>query len=347
MVKANAYGHGLLPVARILEPATNLLCVYSAEEAFALRSGGIRCRILVMGPVPPACLDEVAAEDLEIALWDRRSYVRDVAAAARKQSGRGRIAVHVKIDTGVSRLGLNPAGAAAAAGAYLHEPGIELRGIFSHLAAAEELDSPFTLAQLERFEKAVQSAEPALQAARVRPERHIAASAAAMLWPQTRLDFARIGIAVYGLWPSPQTQTAINGAAPDLRPALSFVSELVAVREVAAGTPVGYGNAYHAPKDTRIGVLPLGYADGIPRSLSNRAAFLVDGARCTVAGRVCMNMTMLDLAAAPRARTGSAVTLIGRDGEEEVTVAEWARWAESIDYEIVARLPERFPREVR
>lgn len=174
--------------------------------------------------------------------------------------------------------------------------------------------------------------------------RHIAASAAAMLWPKTRLDMARIGIALYGLWPSPQTRIAMNGAKFELEPALSFTTRLAVVREVEAGTPIGYGCTYHAPKATRIGVVPLGYADGIPRLLSNRGAFVAGGARCPIVGRVCMNMTMIDLAGAPQVKPGDPVTLIGSEGAASVTADDWGDWAETINYEIVTRLPEHLTR---
>ena len=341
VVKSNAYGHGLVPVARTVEPFADRLCVYSLQEAAVLRDAGISRPIFVMGPVPSADVDEAIARDVEIALWDTRSYVRAVAESARKRAARAR--VHVKINTGTSRLGLEPRAVPAAFEAYAGIADIEIAGIFSHLAAAEELDSPFTLGQLETFERTLAAADPYLQRAGARPLRHIAASAAAMLWPQTRLDMVRVGIALYGLWPSPQTRIAMNGARFNLRPALSLHSSIVAVRSVEAGTPIGYGNSYHAPKPTRIGVVPLGYADGIPRLLSNRGAFVVDGRRCPIVGRVCMNMTMIDLAGAPQAGPGSAVTLLGT-GDGAVTADDWAEWAETINYEIVARLPGELTR---
>jgi alanine racemase len=343
VVKSNAYGHGLIPVARTVEPYAHRLCVYSVDEAVALRDAGLTREIFVMGPIGPSALDEVFVHNLEIALWDTGSYLHDIASAARRHNARAR--VHVKIDTGVARLGLESHDAADAIADYLRRPEIEIAGIFSHLAAAEELDSPFTLGQLRTFEDAVQGADAALQERGVHPIRHIAASAAAMLWPQTRLDMARIGIALYGLWPSEQTRIAMNGAAFDLVPALSMHSSLVAVRSIEAGTPVGYGCAYHAPRQTRIGVVPLGYADGIPRLLSNRGAFAIGGERAPIVGRVCMNMTMVDVGHIPGAQAGSPVTLLGRQGDALVSADDWAAWADTINYEIVARLRAELPRE--
>lgn len=342
VVKGNAYGHGIVQVAKTVEPYAHRLCVYSLEEAAVLRDAGITSPIFVMGPIESTHADEARARKLEIALWDTGSYLRAIAESARRRNEQ--VPVHVKINTGTNRLGLEPHDAPDAIEDYVRFPELEIAGVFSHLAAAEELDSPFTLGQLATFERTLETVDHTLRSKGTRPLRHIAASAAAMLWPQTRLDMVRIGIALYGLWPSPQTRVAMNGARFDLQPALSLHSALAAIRTVEAGTPVGYGNSYHAPKRTRIGVVPLGYADGIPRLLSNRGAFLVNGKRCPIVGRVCMNMTMIDLAAVPQAKPGDDVVLLGRQGEGEVTADDWGEWAETINYEIVTRLPAELPR---
>ncbi|HLI97553.1 MAG TPA: alanine racemase [Candidatus Baltobacteraceae bacterium] len=342
VVKANAYGHGIVEIARAVEPFAFRICVYSIEEAAILRDAGIAKPIFVMGPVERTNLDEARARNVEIALWDTGSYLRAVIESARWHGER--VPVHVKINTGTTRLGLEPHEAQDAIEDYVRLSELEIAGVFSHLAAAEELDSPFTLGQLDTFNKTLEPVEETLRRHDSRPLKHIAASAAAMLWPQTRLDMVRIGIALYGLWPSPQTRVAMNGARFDLQPALSMHSSLTVVRSVDAGTSIGYGASYHAPKRTRIGVVPLGYADGIPRLLSNRGAFLVGGQRCPIVGRVCMNMTMIDLSAAPEAKPGDEVTLIGRQGENAVTADDWGDWAETINYEIVTRLPAELPR---
>ena len=342
VVKGNAYGHGIIETALAVEPFAKKLCVYSVEEAAALREGGITIPILIMGPVPPEHFDDTLELDAEMALWDMHEYVHALASAAKK--ARRRIKVHVKVNTGLNRLGLETDELADAIEDYCHVPDIEIAGIFSHLAAAEEIDSPYTMHQLDRFKKAYSHAEPVLASQGAIPMRHIAASAAAMLWPQTRLDMCRIGIALYGLWPSPQTREAMNGGKLPLQPALSYITELVTTRQIAAGEPVGYGTTFHAPRAMRVGVLPLGYADGIPRALSNNGSVLIDGARCPIIGRVAMNMCIVDLTHAPQAKSGSRVTLIGRDGEEEITAEDWGTWSNSINYEIVSRIPESLPR---
>jgi alanine racemase len=317
--------------------------VYAYEEGLELRDGGIVCPIVVLGPVPPAALSRAIGAGLEIALWDRHSFARDVASAAAKREAHAR--VHVKINTGLNRLGFEPHDIREALETYATMPEIDLTGIFSHLASAEEIDSPYTMQQLDAFQRAVASVEPLLAERPRRPVCHLAASAAAMLWPSTRLDMCRFGIALYGLWPSPQTREAMGEQHHlELRPALRYESELVVERTVAAGTAIGYGGTFHAPREMRIGVVPVGYGDGVPRALSNRGAFAVDGVVCPIVGRVAMNVTEIDITHAPGAHPGSAVTLIGKDGGASVTADDWAAWSDTINYEIVTRLPATLPR---
>lgn len=343
VVKSDAYGHGLVETALAIEPFANRICVYAVEEGIALRDGGITAKILVLGPIPPALLSDALAAKLEIALWDTKAFALRLAEAARKRHVAAQ--VHLKVNTGLNRLGLEPHELVDAAEDYLRVSEISIAGIFSHLSSAEELDSPYTMHQLETFERALAQVKPVLEAREIVPVRHIAASAAAMLWPQTRLDMSRFGIALYGLWPSPATREAMGEGAIALEPALSYESELIVVRPIATGGQVGYGATYHAPHDMRIGVVPAGYADGIPRALSNRGAFLVDGALCPIVGRVAMNMTSIDLSAAPKAHVGSKVVLLGVDAGARVDAEMWATWCDTINYEIVARLPSNLPRE--
>lgn len=346
VVKGNAYGHGLVETALAIEPFAARFCTYTVREAIELRDGGVTQPVLVLGPIDLADLDDAVAAKTEIALWDTKEFSRRLSASARKRQARAR--VHVKVNTGLNRLGFEPAELVDALEDFLRVPEIEITGIFSHLASAEEMDSPYTMHQLDVFGRALASAAPIFAKHEIEPARHIAASAASMLWPATRLDMSRFGIALYGLWPSPQTRQAFESSNPGtlaLEPALSYTSELIVVRSIAAGSPVGYGASFHAPRDMRIGVVPAGYADGVPRLLSNRGAFLVDGHRCPIVGRVAMNMTEIDITDVPSARTGARVTLIGRDGAETVTADDWAAWSDTINYEIVTRLPAELPRD--
>jgi alanine racemase len=343
VVKGNAYGHGIVPVARAVEPFAARLCVYTLDEALALRSGGVAAKILILGPLPRDGVDDALAADAEVAVWSTGELVRRLSAAAEK---RGRAAqIHVKVNTDLNRLGFEPREVVGALEEVLSTRGLALTGIFSHLASAEEFDSPYTMHQVAAFERALLQAAPLLEARSLRPLRHIAASAAAMLWPQTRFDMARFGIALYGLMPSRQTREALEPHNVELHPALSYRSKLVVTRTIPAGASVGYGGTFHAPHDMRIGVVPVGYADGVPRALSNRGAFAVDGSICPIVGRIAMNMTQIDLSRARNAGVGSAVTLIGRDGGVTIAADDWATWADTINYEIVTRLPSEIPRE--
>ncbi len=335
VIKANAYGHGLIEVGCAIEACVDRICVYELAEAVALRDAGVGGRIHILGPVAPVDLEVAHAVNAEISLWDRGTYAAQVASTARRR--RAPMAVQVKIDTGVARLGLGIDAAPAALLRYAAQPEFRIAGVFSHLAAAEELDSTFTRDQLATFARATADFDPTV-------ERHIAASAAAMLWPQTRLGAIRAGIAIYGIWPSRPTEAIMRERGLTLVPALSWRTRIVVVREVPAETPVGYGCTYRTTRASRIGVLPIGYAEGLPRSLSNRGAVLVGGQRVPIVGRVCMNMTFVDLTGVPQANTHSVVTLIGSDGSERIDAEEAAGWADTIGYELVTRLPAHVPR---
>lgn len=339
VVKANAYGHGLVPVARALEDLVDAFCVYRVDEAQQLRDAGIRAPLIVLGPTEPRELAGAHASHAAITLWDADAFRRDVVRTAHARGDR--FAVHAKVDTGVTRLGFEPGAAADAIASLAGDADLDLRGVYTHLAAAEELESAYTLGQLETFRNALAPIEGLLRERRI--ARHAAASAAAMLFPALRLDMIRAGIATYGIWPSAETRTAV-GHAFELEPALTWATELVVVREVEAGRSVGYGCTFHTARASRIGVLPIGYAEGLPRALSNTGSALVAGQRVPFVGRVCMNMSFVDLTGVAGARAGSRVTLLGSDGSERIDPNDLAGWAGTIGYELVARLPEAIPR---
>jgi alanine racemase len=339
VVKGNAYGHGLVPVARALADRADAFCVYRADEAVALRDAGITNPILVLGPLEPEELAAAHDARAAVALWSTGGFLRDaVRLGARSERP---VAVHAKIDSGLARLGLAAEAAPAALAAYLDEPHLALDGVFTHLAAAEELASAYTLAQLERFNDALEPVALRLAAAGV--VRHAAASAAAMLFPKLRLDLIRAGIATYGIWPSAQTRAAAHHAL-DLAPALSWTTDLVVVREVEANVPVGYGCTFVTARPSRIGIIPIGYAEGVPRALSSAGFALACGRRVPIVGRVCMNMAFVDVTDVPDAACGTRVTLIGRDGGARIDANELAEAAGTIGYELVARLPADIPR---
>jgi alanine racemase len=335
VVKANAYGHGLLAVARAIEAEVDRLCVYELAEAVVLRDAGIVAPIHVLGPIPPQDLEIAHAAGVQVTLWDRGTYAAQLASIARRR--RAAIAVQAKIDTGVTRLGLAVEDAPAALRRYAAQPEYAIAGVFSHLAAAEEIASTFTRDQLAAFERATAGFDPGV-------ERHIAASAAAMLWPQTRLGAVRAGIALYGIWPSLPTEAIMRERGLSLVPALTWRSEIVALHDVPAETSVGYGCTYRTSRPSRIAVLPIGYAEGLPRSASNRGFVLVAGRRVPIVGRVCMNMAFIDVTDVPCAAPRSIVTLIGGDGGKRIDAEEAAGWAGTIAYELVTRIPAHMPR---
>ena len=339
VVKANAYGHGLVPVARAIEALVEMFCVYEAGEALTLREAGIRKPILVMGPVEPHDLPDCLAAGVAITLWDAGSFRRDVAQVARARDCR--FPLHVKIETGVARLGFAADVAGGAIAVLTGDVDLDVRGVYTHLAAAEELESAFTLGQLESLQRVLAPVDALLREHRI--VRHAAASAAAMLFPALRLDLVRVGIATYGIWPSPQTRVAVEGSLT-LAPALRWTTQLVVVRDVAAGRSVGYGCSFHTTRDSRIGIIPIGYAEGVPRALSNAGVALVRGTRVPFVGRVCMNMSFVDLTDVPDAHAGTTVTLLGADGDERIDPNEQAELAGTIGYELVARLPAAIPR---
>jgi alanine racemase len=339
VVKADAYGHGLVAVAHALEGVADGFCVYRVDEALTLREAGIGGPILVLGPVDPVDLPAALHGRIGIPLWDDGTFRADVARTA--QAAGWRFPVHAKIDTGVTRLGLDVLRAPAVLASYLADDALEVRGAYTHIAAAEELESAYTLGQVERFRAALAPVEADLSARGAR--RHAAASAAAMLFPALRFDLVRAGIALYGIWPSAETRAAVDGAI-DLEPALTWTTRLVVVREVEAGRSVGYGCTFTTERPSRIGVLPIGYAEGLPRALSNAGEVLVCGKRVPIVGRVCMNMAFVDVTGVPDARPGTRVTLLGGDGDERIDPNDMAAWAGTIGYEIVARLPANVPR---
>lgn len=346
VVKAHAYGHGLVPVARALSGRVARLFVYELDEAIALRDAAITDPVLIFGPIPPERLDEAHATGAAITVWDL-DFARRAAATARRRGSP--FAVHAKVDTGVARLGFRPGQTPAALAALGQMPELHLEGCYTHLASSEDLDEGFTSLQHRRFAEATDGTLPAGTI------RHMAASAAAMMWPETRLDLVRVGIALYGVWPSRESRLflqsrAIRGlhdgdpTAGLLEPAITWTTRIVALREVPPGEPVGYGCTYHAARHTTIATLPLGYAEGIDRALSNRGAALVGGRRCPIVGRVCMDMSMVDVTEVPGVHVGGRVTLLGRDGDAEISADDLAEWSGTIAYEVLARLPLHLPR---
>jgi len=334
VVKADAYGHGAVPVARALEPLCHALAVSLVEEGLELRAAGIRAPILVLGAYYNHHQDDVIAERLTPVIYDRGDLERFAGAA--KRVGR-RLDVHVKVDTGMSRLGVAPGELPATLERVGALPQLKLAGLCTHFASADVPDAAATEAQLATFEAALQAAHAQHLTGVIR---HAANSAAAVRFPAARLDAVRPGLALYGAMPSDVVRLA------GLEPSLALRSRIMAVREIAAGTGVSYGGTWRAARPTRVATLPIGYADGYPRHI-RQAFVLLAGRRVPIIGVVCMDMLMIDVTDLPESALAGPVTLIGRDGGDEITVDEVARWAGTINYEILCGISKRVPRVLR
>jgi len=334
VVKANAYGHGLVPVARhLLGRGAHMLGVALVEEGRELREAGIEAPILVMGPVFPEQADAVAALRLTPAL-SNNTVARALDDAARKRSRR--IAVHVKIDTGMSRTGVSPEAAPDLIRGMNSLDGIVVEGLMTHFADADLRDKAFAAQQMERFENLIRTLTD--QGISI-PLRHAANSASILDYPRALFTMVRPGLMLYGYDP---VEGNASGAA--LQPVLSLVTRIFLLKKLPAGTPISYGRTFVTGRESLIATIPIGYADGFSRSLSNCGEALVRGARVPVTGRVCMDMTMLDVTDVPGVREGDEVVLIGSSGSERITAADLAAKTGTIPYEVLCGISSRVPR---
>jgi alanine racemase len=336
VVKADAYGHGAVPVARALEPLCSALAVSLVEEGLELRAAGIRAPIFVLGAYYNRHQDDVIAQRLTPVVYDMGDLERFGAVAARR--GR-RIDVHVKVDTGMSRLGVSVDELPRVLARFGDLPALRLAGLCTHLASADLPDATVTEQALDKFDVCM---EQARQEGFADLAHHAANSAAAIRFPRARLSAVRPGLALFGAMPSHHVAVA------DLEPALRLSTRIMAIHDIAVGTPVSYGGQWRAARPSRVATLPLGYADGYPRHVRD-AQVLVGGRRVPIVGAVCMDMLMIDVTDVPPADAGlgASVTLIGRDGAEQITVDDLAGWAGTLNYEILCGISKRVPRIMR
>ncbi len=348
VVKANAYGHGLCEVVKLLSETASVdgYAVDSLWEAGVLRErfGAGLTPIIVLGNVPPHEAQNVARLNVEVTAYDQE-FLTALVQAAQKEGTT--IPVHLKVETGNNRQGVGPELLLRLARFCQSEPGLRLRGLSTHFADIEDTtDHGFAREQLRRF----RAASDLLDCERCRPEQlHCANSAATILWPETHFDVVRLGISGYGMWPSRETYIsalATHRERPDLRPALRWDTHVAQVKRLQPGDTVGYGRTYYATHETRIAVLPVGYYDGYDRRLSNQAYVLVRGQRAPVRGRVCMDMTMVDVTDVPDVAPNDTVVLLGEQGEERVTAEQLADWMGSINYEVTTRIAGHIPRVI-
>jgi alanine racemase len=333
IVKANAYGHGLVPVALHLQAqGVDQLGVAFLEEGIALREAGITLPILVLGGIFGPQVGDYLQHDLEITV-SSLDKLRQVEAAA-QAFGRPAV-VHLKIDTGMERIGVHSYSAGPFIEAAVVSRWCTIKGIYSHLACADDPGSPMTARQVERFAEACAHFE---RLGAPMPLRHLANSGGVLHAPDTWLDLVRPGIILYGVQPDPASQRTL-----DLRPALSLLSKVVYFKVVPAGHPVSYGATWAPQRDTRVVTVPIGYGDGWPRALSPGGEVLVRGGRHPIVGRICMDQFMVDIGGGS-AWNEDAVVLIGSQGGEAIPVEAVAEAAGTIPYEILTGLNERIPR---
>jgi alanine racemase len=336
VVKADGYGHGAVPVARaVLAAGAEGLAVALVEEAEELRDAGIDAPVLLLSEPPPVAVGRARAAGVELTVYSAEVVAESASVSAGDSAGPW--SLHLKIDTGMHRVGAQPDEAVALARAIDADPGLRVESVWTHLAVADEPDALLTEVQLARLDQVC----AAIVAAGVTvPCRHASNSAGALVDPAARLDRVRVGIAVYGIPPAP----GLDGGV-DLRPALRFVSQVSHVKVVAAGEAVSYGQRYRVAHDTTIATVPVGYADGLRRALGTAGAeVLIGGRRWPIAGTVTMDQITVDCGPGSSVARGDEVVLIGRQGTEAISAEEWADQLDTIAYEVTCGLGRRVPR---
>lgn len=335
VVKANGYGHGIVPTARAALRGGATWCgVARVEEAIELRRAGIDGQLLVLGATAPGRLQEAIGERVSMAIWDAEQ-LQAVAAATNGTNEAARL--HLKVETGMGRLGIEPGEVIELARRIAATPGVVLEGVFTHFARADEADLEPTAAQERQFLEVLAT----LEGAGLRPGLvHAANSAASLARPSAHYSMVRVGIALYGLDPSPECPLPAG-----FRPALAWKAQLTQVRTMPPGRGVSYGHAYVTAGRERIGVAPVGYGDGYRRVPGNVA--LVHGRQVAVVGRVCMDQIMLQLDEVPEAGEGDEVVLLGEQGGARLTADDLARRWGTFNYEVICGLSARIPRVYR
>lgn len=337
VVKADGYGHGAVPIAKQIEhrEAVFGFGVATVEEAVLLRKSGILKPILILGYVFSEHYEEVVEYNIisTVFNFEMAKRLSDIAAEKKKK-----VEVHVKIDTGMSRIGFkDEQESVELIKKIIKLPLLQITGIFTHFAKSDEADRSFTLEQMERFQKFMEI----LKKEDIHiPLKHSSNSGGIIEYPNANMDIVRAGISLYGLYPSYEvSKTRIH-----LYPALELISHVVYVKEVETGVGISYGATYVTEKKTKVATIPIGYGDGYPRSLSNRGWVLIKGKKAPILGRVCMDQFMVDVSHIEDVVPGDEVTLIGKNGDAVITVDELGDLSGRFNYEFVCNLGKRIPR---
>ena len=342
-VKANAYGHGILEVAKIVSRhGADWLGVHSVEEGFFLRQNKIDCPILVLGYVSFDELERAIENDLRITVYNAETIEHLGSIADR--TGK-KIRLHVKVETGTHRQGIREEDLFSFVDRIKSHPGLIWEGLSSHFANIEDTtDHSYARFQLDNFMQICGKLE---ERGISIPIKHIACTAADILFPETYFDMVRIGIGMYGLWPSKETYLSCllqNRHPVQLKPVLSWKTRIAQIKKVPKGAYVGYGCTFRTTRETTLAVLPIGYFDGYCRAFSNMSYVLIKGQRAPVRGRVAMDFIMADITDIPDVKIEEDVLLLGKDGEDGITADDLARMAGTINYEIVTRINPRIQR---
>jgi len=345
VVKANAYGHGLLETsAMAVAEGVDWLGVHSVDEGVALREAGIDVPILVLGYAPLGSLEEAVARDLRLTVYNRETVRRLAALAAR--TGKT-VRLHVKVETGTWRQGLAPRDLGAFVGDIRKRPGLVVEGLSSHFANIEDTTKhDYPRLQLDCYRAACREVES--EGGRI-PIKHMSCTASTILFLEPDFNLARVGIGLYGLWPSKETYLSAaleQKEPPDLRPVLAWKARIAQVKKVPAGAFIGYGCTFRTTRPTVLAVVPVGYYDGYDRRLSNAAHVLVKGRRAPVRGRIAMDFFVADVTDVPGVKLEDEVTLLGADGRERIAAEDLASLVGTIGYEVLARINPQIPRVV-
>lgn len=337
VIKTDGYGHGTIPIATELEPVEYLygFAVATAEEALQLRRHGIQKPILILGYVFQEHYPQLIEQEIRLTVFTQE-MAEQLAKDAQKLNKD--VLIHIKIDTGMNRIGMQAKEESVKIIAQIASlPHIIPEGIFTHFARADEADKSAANEQLIQFEQMIKMTE----AAGIHiPYRHCANSAGIIDLPQTHMDLVRAGIILYGLWPSEEVQKERI----DLQPVLELLSHVAYVKQLEAGKSISYGGTYTTKKTQTIATIPAGYGDGYPRSLSNQGYVLIHGKKAPIVGRVCMDQFMVDVTDIPQVKTGDKVVLVGKDGEEVITLETLAQLSGRFHYEFTCCLSKRIPR---
>lgn len=335
VVKADGYGHGAVPVARAIDPYVEAYAVAAAEEGLMLRRHKITKPILILGPVGGRWYGPLIQESIRPVIFTM-DQARELSRQAVDMGKEG--VFHLAVDTGMSRIGVEADGKGAALAAQICGlPGIRAEGVFTHFARADEEDKTSANMQLARFLNFTEMLEK--RGVKI-PVRHCANSAAIVDLPEAGLHWVRAGISLYGLYPSDE----VKKEQAALRSAMELKSFVTYVKDVEPGREISYGGTFTVRQPMRVATIPVGYGDGYPRNLSGRGCVLIQGKRAPILGRVCMDQMMVDVTQIPDVAEGQLVTLIGKEGEEEIRVEDLARWGGGFHYEIICNIGKRVPR---